>query len=89
MLIPLTLMDFKVDQHPGSVHFAYVLPHDANKALIEITAFTPELYSEAHFHKAFIRYVERIAIDQKTVGTGSWNRSRGSFPCTSATMRAN
>ena len=57
----LTLMDFKVDQHPGSVHFAYVLPHDANKALIEITAFTPELYSEAHFHKAFIRYVERIA----------------------------
>jgi len=57
----LTLMDFKVDQHPGSVHFAYVLPHDANKALIEITAFTPELYSEAHFHKAFILYVERIA----------------------------
>lgn len=56
----LSLMDFEVQQHPGSVHFAYILPHNERRALIEITAFTPALYSDEHFQRAFNQYLDRI-----------------------------
>jgi lycopene beta-cyclase len=55
----IKLMDFDVPQHNGSVHFAYTLPRNSSEALIEITAFTPELYDAAHFETMFRKYLDQ------------------------------
>lgn len=57
----LTLMDFNITQHDGSVHFAYILPRNAREALIEITAFTPRKYTGDHYNRIFRDYLHRIA----------------------------
>lgn len=55
------LMDFDIQQHPNSVHFAYVLPESPANALIEITAFTPTTLPATHFNDMFITYLDSLA----------------------------
>ncbi len=53
-----TLMDFDVTQAHG-LHFIYVLPFDANTALVESTFFTEDLLPEAVYEEAIETWLAR------------------------------
>ncbi|MCC5925000.1 MAG: hypothetical protein JJU41_00440 [Bacteroidetes bacterium] len=62
----IMLMDFDVPQVESAVHFAYTLPNSSSDALIEITAFTPTLYSSEHYNTMFLDYLNRLAKNHNT-----------------------
>jgi lycopene beta-cyclase len=51
-----TLMDFRVDQ-VGDTRFAYVLPFDAQTALVEYTVFSPALLAHDEYVRPLARYI--------------------------------
>jgi lycopene beta-cyclase len=51
------LMDFR-HALPGTCSFMYVLPFTARKALVEFTAFSTELYSEAVYDRCIETYLK-------------------------------
>jgi lycopene beta-cyclase len=55
------LMDFRVPQDKGFA-FVYVLPFDKRSALVELTYFTPELFTAEHYKETLLAYL-----------CGSWN----------------
>jgi lycopene beta-cyclase len=62
-----SLMDFRVHQQEGTT-FAYVLPFDAHRALVEYTLFTPQLLAPEQYDlelKSYIR--DFLKINQYTV----------------------
>ncbi|MBL7729923.1 MAG: hypothetical protein JNM88_02005 [Chitinophagaceae bacterium] len=58
-----TLMDFRVHQHHGTT-FAYMLPLENNRALVEYTLFTKELLQPAQYDAELDEYIRRwLQID--------------------------
>ncbi len=53
-----TFMDFRVGQQ-GGVRFVYVLPFDAQTALVEYTLFSAELLSQDDYNAGLRGYLER------------------------------
>lgn len=53
-----TLMDFNVRQS-GGVNFAYVLPYNKHRALIEITGFSSDDYSKDFFEEELKNYIQQ------------------------------
>ncbi|XDZ64713.1 lycopene cyclase family protein [Alphaproteobacteria bacterium LSUCC0684] len=53
------LMDFRCDQSRG-VHFIYILPYSAHRALVESTMFTPTLEENTFYENAIDRYCREI-----------------------------
>lgn len=57
-----TLMDFRVDQ-ASDTRFVYVLPFDEHTALVEYTAFSPELLPRDEYKRELQGYIrERLRI---------------------------
>lgn len=54
-----TFMDFRVAQQ-GAVRFVYVLPFDAQTALVEYTLFSPELLPPEAYNAGLREYLEGI-----------------------------
>ena len=62
-----SLMDFRVHQQEGTT-FAYVLPFDAHKALVEYTLFTPQLLASEQYDQELKNYIrDFLKITQYTV----------------------
>ena len=53
------LMDFRVEQH-GDCRFLYVLPFDANTALVEFTLFNDKLLTESEYETGLRQYIDRF-----------------------------
>lgn len=53
-----TLMDFRVDQKPGT-SFVYIMPFSPTSALVEYTLFTNELLSISGYDQALREFIER------------------------------
>jgi lycopene beta-cyclase len=63
-----TFMDFRVDQGEH-VRFVYVLPYDAQTALIEDTYFSPAVLPEEVYDEGLRRYIgEQLGLERYTVG---------------------
>jgi lycopene beta-cyclase len=61
------LMDFRVHQQEGTT-FAYVLPFDAHRALVEYTLFTPKLLAPEQYDLELKNYIrDFLKITQYTV----------------------
>ncbi len=76
----VTLMDFSVPQRDG-LHFVYVLPYAADRALVEATYFTPALLPEATYERALRDYLgDRLGVGAFEVVL----RERGVIPMTTA-----
>jgi lycopene beta-cyclase len=54
-----TLMDFDVEQVADGVVFMYVLPHNARRALVECTAFSPAAWDVALYERHLQAYLEK------------------------------
>ena len=54
-----TFMDFRVEQH-GDVRFVYLLPFDAQTALVEYTLFSPELLPVEAYEAGLRAYLEGL-----------------------------
>ncbi len=79
-----TLMDFGTSQERG-IHFFYVLPFAANRALVETTYFTPAPWSEEVYAADLNAYLDRLA------GPGGWEaegREGGAIPMSTRTFDA-
>jgi len=75
-----TLMDFRVHQDQGAT-FVYVLPLDANRALVEYTLFTEKLLSTDTYDKELRNYISRfMQLQQYTVAEEEF----GVIPMTNA-----
>jgi lycopene beta-cyclase len=73
------LMDFTVDQSRG-IHFMYVLPFAATRALVETTYISPAGLADAVYEDDLRTYLrERFGLTQPVV---TW-RERGAIPMTS------
>jgi len=57
-----TLMDFRVEQN-GDTRFVYVLPFDAQTALVEYTIFSPALLARDEYLRPLTHYIhERLGL---------------------------
>ena len=56
----LTLMDFRAPTPDTAARFHYVLPFSTTRALVEYTAFTPELLAESIFEENLSWYLQTI-----------------------------
>lgn len=54
-----TFMDFRIEQH-GDVRFVYLLPFDAQTALVEYTLFSPELLPVEAYEAGLRAYLEGL-----------------------------
>lgn len=54
-----TLMDFRVDQTPGT-SFVYVMPFTTTTALVEYTVFSPSLLSQSAYDAGLKEYLQNI-----------------------------
>lgn len=52
------IMDFRVEQH-GDCRFVYVMPFDAQTALVEFTLFNDKLMTDAEYDADITRYLEQ------------------------------
>lgn len=58
-----TLMDFRVPQAEGEVRFAYVLPFDAHRALVEFTVFSRSVWARDAYRDPLRAYLsEQLAL---------------------------
>ncbi|MFC4452922.1 lycopene cyclase family protein [Deinococcus sonorensis] len=56
-----TFMDFRVPQGgPGDLRFVYVLPRDSRRALVEYTAFSPELLPVADYDAGIRHHLDAV-----------------------------
>ncbi len=53
------IMDFRVEQH-GDCRFVYVMPFDAQTALVEFTLFNDKLLTDAEYDADIRRYIDRF-----------------------------
>jgi lycopene beta-cyclase len=53
------IMDFRVEQH-GDCRFVYVMPFDANTALVEFTLFNDKLMTDAEYDADILQYMVRF-----------------------------
>jgi len=70
------LMDFRCDQSRG-IHFIYILPYSAHRALVESTLFTPKPEDSTFYEEAIETYCSKI------LHTGSYRilrREQGVIP---------
>lgn len=75
-----TLMDFTPSQR-GGLHFFYVLPYAADRALVEATYFTPALLPDDAYDAAIRGYLrERFGLEDFEI----LMRERGVIPMTTA-----
>ena len=62
-----TLMDFRIDQSPGT-SFVYTMPFSSTRALIEYTLFTEKLLQPAEYDAALALYIrDNLQIDHYTI----------------------
>jgi lycopene beta-cyclase len=66
------IMDFRVKQH-GDCRFIYVLPFDANTALVEFTLFNGKLLTDAEYEADLRHYIE------KYLNTGTYEISETEY----------
>ncbi len=58
----LTLMHFTEEKN--ILHFIYILPFSSNKALVESTVFSTEVYSDDWYKKKISKYLKDLDIDE-------------------------
>jgi lycopene beta-cyclase len=54
-----TLMDFRMDQQPGTA-FCYVLPFSPTRAMVEYTLFSPELLKPEAYDSGLEQYIGKV-----------------------------
>ena len=74
------LMDFRTQQDAQSANFIYVLPYEADNALVEYTAFTPLKRIEGELFK--IRLVEYLEVNFGTKTFTILDEEVGQIPMT-------
>lgn len=79
-----TFMDFRIDQG-GETRFVYVLPHADNKALVEATVFSKDIWSSERYDKVLEKYcTDYLKLSEFKI----LEEERGAIPMTTATFTA-
>jgi len=76
-----TFMDFRIDQGDDT-RFVYVLPFSKQKALVEATVFSKDLWEEAAYEKILKNYIQKYYGQAYNV----ISRELGKIPMTTATF---